>query len=119
MHYDVHDRGGVVMLAERLHAARVLRFTDRSGAGPSTPFDRWALGRIQQVVARAAVRFVLWDGFSIQPPDVDPVATLVIRNRHALLGWLWDPELNFGETYMCGAVEIGGNLHALLTELYR
>ncbi|MCC6790011.1 MAG: class I SAM-dependent methyltransferase, partial [Hyphomonadaceae bacterium] len=107
------------MLAERLHAAPVLRFTDRSGTRPSTAVDRWALARIQRIVETAPIRFVLWDGYSIQPPDVEPVASIVFRNRSALLGWLWDPELNFGETYMCGAVEIRGDLHALLTEIYR
>jgi cyclopropane-fatty-acyl-phospholipid synthase len=107
------------MLADRLHATSVLRFTDRSGSRPSSAFDRWALLRIQQIVARAPIRFVLWDGFSVAPPDADPVASIVFRNRSALFGWLWDPELNFGETYMCGATEIRGDLHALLTEIYR
>ena len=107
------------MLAEQLHATPVLRFTDRSGSRPSTALDRWALGRIQRIVQGAPIRFVLWDGFSLQPPDVEPVASIVIRNRNALLGWLWDPEMNFGETYMCGAVELRGDLLALLTEIYR
>jgi cyclopropane-fatty-acyl-phospholipid synthase len=107
------------MLAERIHSPAVLRFTDRSGSRQSTRLDRWALARLQKLVEGAPIRFVLWDGFALQPPDREPVASIVFRNRRALVGWLLDPELNFGETYMCGAVEIRGDLHALLTEIYR
>jgi cyclopropane-fatty-acyl-phospholipid synthase len=32
---------------------------------------------------------------------------------------VWDPELNFGEAYMSGAVEIRGDLVRLLEEIYR
>ena len=29
-----------------------------------------------------------------------PIATIVFKNRRALSSWVWDSELNFGETYM-------------------
>jgi cyclopropane-fatty-acyl-phospholipid synthase len=86
---------------------------------PSTALDRWALGRIQQTVKSARIRFVLWDGFELPaaggPP---PVATLILKSRGALLRWVWDPELNFGEDYMSGDVEIRGDLLALLEAVY-
>ena len=41
-----------------------------------------------------------------------PVGTIVFKNRRALLSWLWDPDLNFGETYMFGAVDVRGDLVA-------
>jgi len=85
----------------------------------STFVDRWALARIQLTVGSAPIRFVLWDGFEL-PIDVgQPVATITFRRRSALFGWLWDPELNFGEAYMSGAVEIHGDLVALLEAIYR
>ena len=75
------------------------------------------LTNVQRIVAGAPIRFVLWDGFALGPPQA--VATVVLKNRRALLSWLWDAELNFGETYMSGAMEVDGSLPALLDAIYR
>jgi cyclopropane-fatty-acyl-phospholipid synthase len=93
----------------------------RSAAGPvaSTSLDRWALARIQQTVKSAPIRFVLWDGFALPSAAGPAVATIVFKRRSALLGWMWDPELNFGEAYLSGAVEIQGDLLGLLEAIYR
>ncbi len=85
----------------------------------STSLDRWALTRIQQSVSSAPIRFALWDGFELPSPVDPPVATIVFRNRQAVLGWVWDPELYFGEAYMFGGVEIRGDLVSLLEAIYR
>jgi cyclopropane-fatty-acyl-phospholipid synthase len=85
----------------------------------STSLDRWALTRIQQSVSSAPIRFALWDGFELPSPVDPPVATIVFRNRQAVLGWVWDPELYFGEAYMFGGVEIRGDLVGLLEAIYR
>ena len=84
-----------------------------------TIVDRWALRRIQQSVGDAPIGFTLWDERPLTPAGRPPVATIHIRNRSALLRWLWDPELNFGEAYMFGAIEVTGDLVALLREIYR
>ncbi len=85
----------------------------------STKLDRWALERIQRTVRTAPIRFLLWDGFELPASTSGPaVATIVFRTRAALFGWLRNPELNFGETYMSGAVEIRGELTRLLDEIY-
>jgi cyclopropane-fatty-acyl-phospholipid synthase len=91
----------------------------RTAAQASTWLDRWALARIQRSVASAPIRFVLWDGFELPSMAGSPVATILFKNRPALFGWVWDPELNFGEAYMSGAVEIHGDLFALLEPTYR
>jgi cyclopropane-fatty-acyl-phospholipid synthase len=85
----------------------------------STRLDRWALQRIQQSVSSAPIHFMLWDGFELPSLAGPPVATILFRNRPALLSWVWDAELNFGEAYMSGAVEIWGDLFRLLEEIYR
>ena len=85
----------------------------------STWADRWALARIQRTVSAVPIRFVLWDGFELPGGPAAPVATIVFRRRSALVGWAWDPELNFGEAYMSGDVEIQGDLVALLEGIYR
>jgi cyclopropane-fatty-acyl-phospholipid synthase len=85
----------------------------------STKLDRWALERIRQTVAAAPIRFLLWDGFELPATTSAPaIASIVFRTRTALLGWLWNPELYFGETYMSGAVEIHGDLTRMLDEIY-
>ena len=86
---------------------------------PSTAFDHWALSRIQNVVKTAPIRFVLWDGFELPLAAGSAVATLLFKERSALYGWMWDPELNFGETYMAGLVTVEGDLLALLEAIYR
>ena len=83
-------------------------FSSDSAPRASTPVDRWVAGRIRASVASARLRFVLWDGFELPYAGDVPVATIVFKNRRALFSWVWDPELNFGEAYMFGAVEICG-----------
>ena len=80
----------------------------------ATRLDRWALGRIQESVASAPLRFALWDGFELPSSAGPPIATIVFKNRRALSSWVWDSELNFGETYVFGAVEVHGDLLATL-----
>lgn len=92
-----------------------------SGVAPlaSTRLDRWALAQIQRTVKSAPIRFELWDGFDLPSVAGPAVATILFKNRSALFGWVWDPELNFGEAYMSGAVEIRGDLLLLLEAIYR
>ncbi len=107
------------MRLEHLHAYPVPTFSSRTAPLAPTALERWALGRIQRALAPAPIRFVLWDGFTLSPPEGPPVATIVIRNRRALFAWLWDPDLNFGDAYMFGAVEVRGDLVPLLEAVYR
>jgi cyclopropane-fatty-acyl-phospholipid synthase len=95
-------------------------FTSEVVAASSTRLDRWLLARVQQPVASAPVRFRLWDGFELLPPDgQSPIATIQINNRRALIAWVRDPDLNFGEAYMFGAVEVHGDLEGMLEAVYR
>jgi len=107
------------MSSERLHASPVPTFSSRTAPLASTPLDRWALTRIRQMVTDARVRFQLWDGFESPSTSGAPLGTIVFKNRRALFSWVWDPDLNFGETYMFGAVDLRGDLVAMLHEIYR
>jgi cyclopropane-fatty-acyl-phospholipid synthase len=91
----------------------------QGAAGASTPLDHWALRRLQEAVASASLRFVLWDGYTVPPYAPASAAAIVVRNRAALFRWLWNPDLNFGEGYMFGDVEIRGDLLAVLEDAYR
>src|SRR5882724_379801 len=122
---ELHGRGvrwGLLrpcMSSERLHASPVPTFSSRTAPLASTPLDRWALTRIRQMVTDARVRFQLWDGFESPSTSGAPLGTIVFKNRRALFSWVWDPDLNFGETYMFGAVDLRGDLVAMLHEIYR
>jgi cyclopropane-fatty-acyl-phospholipid synthase len=84
----------------------------------STWLDLWAARRIRQTVASAPLRFVLWDGVELPSAAGPEVATIHFKNRRALFSWLWNPDLNFGEAYMFGAVEIRGDLRRALEVIY-
>jgi len=105
--------------SERLQTFPIRTFSSEVAPLASTALDRWALGRIKRSVATAPIRFVLWDGFELLPDAGPPIATILMKNRGALFGWVADAELNFGEAYMFGAVDIRGDLVGLLQAIYR
>ena len=104
--------------AERLRPWTASR-PDHVAPGASTRLDRLALTRIQRTVQSAPVRFMLWDGFEVPSMTAPAVGTILFKNRTALLSWAWDASLNFGETYMSGAIEIRGDLLTVLEAIYR
>ena len=73
------------------------------------------------MVATARVRFRcgMASSRSLSNSATPLVGTIEFKNRRALLSWLWDPDLYFGETYMFGAADIRGDLAAVLSEIYR
>jgi cyclopropane-fatty-acyl-phospholipid synthase len=94
-------------------------FSSATALQASTPLDRWVVERIRRSVPTARLRFVLWDGFELPYDGDKPVGTIVFRNRRALFSWVWNPDLNFGEAYMFGAVDLHGDLVAMLCEIYQ
>ena len=107
------------MKSHHPQAFPVPTFSSQTAPLASTFLDHWALGRIRAMVPEARVRFLLWDGFESPSVEGAPVGTIVFRNRRALASWLWDPDLNFGETYMFGATDLRGDMVATLDEIYR
>jgi cyclopropane-fatty-acyl-phospholipid synthase len=107
------------MKRELPRALSVPALSNVSTPHQSTKLDRWALERIQRTVRTAPIRFHLWDGFELPSSLAGPaVGSILFRTREALLGWMWNPELYFGETYMSGAVEVRGELSRVLDEIY-
>jgi cyclopropane-fatty-acyl-phospholipid synthase len=85
----------------------------------STALDRWLLGRIREAGASAPIHLRLWDGYELPSVAGPSLATIVVKNRRALLSWVWDPQLYFGEAYMFGAIEVQGDLATMLDAAYR
>lgn len=110
---------GLATKTDHIRTVGVSPYSAELARSVSSRLDRWALARIQSAVPAAPIRFLLWDGFELPSPAGPAVATILVKNRRALLGWLWDPDLNFGEAYMSGAVEVRGDLLRVLEEVYR
>ena len=65
------------------------------------------------------IRFELWNGEMVYTGNGAPIATLRVSNRATLLKLVLNPDLNFGEGYSEGAIEIDGDLVRLLETIYR
>jgi cyclopropane-fatty-acyl-phospholipid synthase len=84
---------------------------------PGGRAERFLMERLRRLLARARVRFVLWDGTELGPADA-AAPTLVVRDRRTLLGILWDPELHFGDAFADGRAEVQGELVPFLQASY-
>jgi cyclopropane-fatty-acyl-phospholipid synthase len=59
------------------------------------------------------------DGEQMSPPEVSPVATIVIQDLPTLARMMVDPEIAFGDAYADGRVEVHGDLVRALVEVYK
>ena len=87
-------------------------------ARPAGSFDRWLLSLLHKSLGDAPVRLVLWDGTEHRPA-ARPVATLHVRDRKTLAGMLLDPDLNVGDAYASGRLEVEGDLVAANEVVFR
>ncbi len=88
-------------------------------ASRASTLDHLAAQMLLQFIGQPAIRFVLWDGSRVTSRTNEPVATLYYRDRAALYLSLLRPELNWGDLYSAGRVEVEGDLVGLLHEVYR
>ncbi|MGQ0658580.1 MAG: class I SAM-dependent methyltransferase [Chromatiales bacterium] len=81
--------------------------------------DRWFARTILAAAGQPAIAIVLWNGEEIAPPGAQPVVQLLFRSRRALYGLAVNPELNFGDLYSTGQIDIEGDFLAGLETVYR
>lgn len=86
---------------------------------PARFFDRWVATQLQRVIAPAAVRLELWDGSSPYSSDKAPIGSLLVHDRGTLLALALDPDLQFGDAYMAGRLDIRGELATVVEALTR
>jgi cyclopropane-fatty-acyl-phospholipid synthase len=79
--------------------------------------EKWLLNKLLTLIGSPPVRFVLWDGQEIVR-SAAPVASILIRDRGALLKLVANPDLQFGEMYCAGRIEVAGSLVEFLEALY-
>lgn len=89
---------------------------DIAGAsnGEPTKLDRWLVAQLRKQLGDAPIRLELWDKTST------PTQTTVrFRDRGALVKLILNPELQFGDLYSAGRIELYGSLDEVLENAYR
>ncbi len=87
------------------------------GGFPRT--ERWLLSQVFKAIGPAPIRLAFKDGEEMVPPGVIPRATILIRDRQALIGLMLDPEMAFGEAYADGRIDVEGDLAEALEAVYK
>lgn len=77
------------------------------------------LRRLLQALGDPPFEFVLWDGERVPAPAGEPVARVRIADSRTLYGLLRDPQVQFGDAYSEGRIEVEGDLVRFLEEVYR
>jgi cyclopropane-fatty-acyl-phospholipid synthase len=98
--------------------ARPRTIESRTGAQASVAMERWLLRTFLRIIGNPAVQLVLWDGQCVRGADQPPTATIHIKDRPTLWRLIIDPELQFGEAYTDGRLEVDGDLAQLLETVY-
>jgi cyclopropane-fatty-acyl-phospholipid synthase len=80
--------------------------------------DAWLQEKVLRAIGGVPVRIVLENGDGVSSPDVDPVATVIIRDRRTLAELYIDPEVGFGDAYADGRIQVEGNLVEFLEAVY-
>jgi cyclopropane-fatty-acyl-phospholipid synthase len=86
--------------------------------GPVYAFERFLARQILAFVGDAAVALVLWDGEEIGVGTARRVARVYIRDRGALWKLGLNPDLQFGDLYSRGRIEVDGDLVRFLETVY-
>lgn len=86
---------------------------------PARSLDRWILNRIGERVAPTRATVLLYDGSSAGFAGDSPLAVIAIRDRRTLIGLALNPDVEFGEAYTDGRIQIDGDLPGFLDALFR
>jgi len=97
-------------------AAKVVAPRRASGAAAA---ERWLLGRILRRLGNLPLCVELWDGRRVDSGEGPPLALVRIRDRATLLRLASNPGVAFGEGYAEGAIDVEGDLLALLEAAFR
>jgi len=85
---------------------------------PLHAVDRWLAARLQATIAPASIGVELWDGSTTGPPG-QAIGDLLIHDRGALLGLIANPDLQFGELYSDGRLDVRGPFGEVVEALSR
>lgn len=99
----------------RLQLEQTSAAAARSGV---TAVERRLLESLLETAGNPPIRIRLWGGEEIVCGSATPVATMVIRDRGALMRMLVNPEVYPADDYSNGRIEIEGDLVAFLEHVF-
>ena len=77
------------------------------------------LRALQHAFGDPPIQFALWNGDRVMNAAGDPVATLHISDRRTLMRLCMDPDMEFGELYSAGKIEVDGDFGRMIELLYQ
>jgi cyclopropane-fatty-acyl-phospholipid synthase len=99
-----------------LHASEAVVRAERHAA--TTSIDRWLAAKLQAAIAGSGVGVELWDG-TLFASQGARVGDLLFRDRRALLAVLLNPDLQYGEMYSAGRLDVRGDLPRVVEAISR
>ena len=87
--------------------------------GPVHKTERWLTKRVLEMAGNPSIAIVLWDGTEITTGHPPMVGRLVIHDRRALRKLAINPDLELGELYSAGRIDVEGDLARFLEIVYR
>jgi cyclopropane-fatty-acyl-phospholipid synthase len=103
---------GLLGIGAREHGA------EHKASTAVTALDRWVADRVLAAAGRPPVEIELWTGEVIVSGS-PPVSRVVFKDRPALFGLLYRPDLHFGDAFSAGRIKVQGELVETLEALYR
>lgn len=82
------------------------------------PLDRWMAGRLAAVFTGTPLKFALWDGAEYGGSNEGECICLQIGDRGALYRFVSHPEVQFGDLYSAGRIEVAGDLVRAVESAY-
>lgn len=98
---------------------KILTGRSRPRQAQPTGLDQGIARAMLAATGRPQIAIVLWNGEEVSLSGASPVARLRVHDRATLWSLLRNPELQFGEAYSAGRIEVEGNLLDLLETIYR
>jgi len=93
--------------------------TTSSQDAPPSRIERWALRKLLAMLGNPPIQFVLWNGEELPEFGTPLSRRLHLNNRHALWRLVLNPQLNFGDAYTRGALQVEGDLVSFLEIVFR
>jgi len=87
--------------------------------GPVHKTERWLTRRVLEMAGNPSIAIVLWDGSEITTSRQPVIGRLLIHDRRALRKLAINPDLELGDLYSAGRIDVEGDLAQVLEIAYR
>ena len=87
--------------------------------GPVHKTERWLTKRVLEMAGNPSIAIVLWDGTEITTSRQPVIGRLLIHDRRALRKLAINPDLELGDLYSAGRIDVEGDLAQILEIAYR